>query len=336
MNCKTPQSGTRKLNRGFTLIELLVVIAIIAILIALLLPAVQQARAAARGVLCSNNLKQMGLAMHNYADSHRGFPPSIVIGPGGGGQWSVQARLLPFLEQANLQNLIDFSGAYSGDAALPAVATTRVPVYICPSEPGDRARTDANGNAIHYPVSYGFNGGTWQIYDPSSGSGSDGAFSPNASIRPAGFTDGMTSTVAFSEVKTFTPYLRDGANGPAVPPNSPNDISALGGEFKTDSGHTEWVDSRVHQTGYTHLFTPNTIVPHVVDGKTYDIDYTSCREAASCNTFVRAAVTARSWHSQMVHALMMDGSVQKISETIDGRIWRALGTRDGGETIGEF
>src|SRR2546429_4956642 len=102
---------TRK-TRGFTLIELLVVIAIIAVLVSLLLPAVQQAREAARRTQCKNNLKQIGLALHNYLESFSRFPPSICIRPGGPPGWSAQARLLPFIEQANLSNLTNFQSSF--------------------------------------------------------------------------------------------------------------------------------------------------------------------------------------------------------------------------------
>src|SRR5438445_9583574 len=114
---------------GFTIIELLVVVAIIAILLALLLPAVQQARDAARRAHCKNNLKQIGLALHNYVDSYTVFPPSLCTGPGNYGQWSAQARLLPFVDQANLQNLINFQAPYQGQPDVPRV---RVALYLCP------------------------------------------------------------------------------------------------------------------------------------------------------------------------------------------------------------
>src|SRR5262245_46317669 len=98
---------------GFTLIELLVVIAIIAVLIGLLLPAVQSAREAARRMQCKNNLKQIGLALHNYQSTHSVFPPSFCIGQYKGGTWSITARILPFIDQANSFNLADLTVGYS-------------------------------------------------------------------------------------------------------------------------------------------------------------------------------------------------------------------------------
>jgi len=322
-------------REGFTLIELLVVIAIIAILIALLLPAVQSARSAARRMSCKNNLKQIGLALHNYLEVYSKFPPSFCVdGPNGtgGGEWSIQARLLPYIDQANMFNRINFTSSYD---ASPEVKVMRVPIYLCPSEINDRARIGSNG-PVHYPLTYGFNGGTWQVYDPSTGRGGNGAFFPNSSTRPANFTDGTSNTLGFAEVKAFNPYLRDGGNGPVVPPSSPNQISALGGSFKINSGHTEWVDGRVHQTGFTTTFPPNTFVPHSSGGILYDVDYTSCREDKSCNSAVRAAVTSRSYHEGVVNVLLMDGSVRTVGENINFGVWRNLGSRNDGNPIGEF
>jgi len=217
------------------------------------------------------------------------------------------------------------------------VKTTQIATYLCPAEINNHTRVDGSGTPIHFPLNYAFNGGTWLVHDPDTGKGGDGAFFPNSRTRPAYFTDGLSNTLGFSEVKAFTPYLRDGGAGPAASPNSPSDISALGGDFRSDSGHTEWVDGRVHQTGFTTVFTPNTVVPHSDSGILYDVDYTSCREDVSCSVnAVRAAVTARSWHPGVVHVLLMDGSARAIDETIDGTVWRNLGSRNDGNSIGPF
>ena len=332
------RSTLRRRTHGFTLIELLVVIAIIAVLIALLLPAVQMAREAARRTSCKNNLKQIGLAMHNYLDVYSVFPPSGCYPAAGAGPfktWSAQARLLPFLEQANLQDLINWSTTYE---IQPAVTKTRVPTYLCPNEINDQARPD--GPIFHYPLNYAANLGTWFVFDRRTGRGGNGATFPNARIAPRDFTDGTSNTLAFSEVKAWQPYLRNSgrpAQLGAPVPVSPTEIAAFGGDFKSNSGHTEWVDGHVHQTGFTVTFGPNTIVPFQSGGKTHDVDFTSCRESyAGCSSPTYAAVTSRSWHPGIVNSLLTDGSVRSISENIDLRTWRNLGARNDGNVVGAF
>lgn len=328
-----------KAKAGFTLIELLVVIGIIAVLIALLLPAVQQAREAARRVQCRNNLKQIGLALHNYQTLHEKFPPSFCADPDtDGGEWSIHARLLPHLDHANLHDLIDFADTYgSGDSATIAVRSTRVSPYLCPSEVKDQARTDSSGNATDYPVNYGFNCGTWRVWDNTALTPGDGAFAPNSAFSPSAITDGLSNTLAAAEVRAFTHYLRDGSGGAATPPPAFL-IGVLGGDLK-DTGHTEWVDGRVHQTGFTTTFTPNAHVHHVVGGVVYDLDYTSCREdkpASVCTGPTYAAITSRSYHTGLVNVLLMDGSVRTVSDSISAATWQRLGSRNDGESLGEF
>jgi prepilin-type N-terminal cleavage/methylation domain-containing protein len=318
-------------RRGFTLIELLVVIAIIAVLVGLLLPAVQQAREAARRAQCRNNLKQIGLALHNYLDAFNCFPPTVCIRPGDFGQWSAQARLLPFLDQANLQDLINFSLPYN---VQPGVPSTRIPVYLCPSEINDTPSLRDGLN--QYPLNYAANQGTWLVFDPVGGVKSLGAFMPNGNIRPANFVDGMSNTLGFAEVKAFQPNLKGGSPAPAVPPSDPTTIVALGssGSFDPIDSHTEWVEGRVHQTGFTTTLPPNTPVTYLVGSATYDIDYTSAEEDVAVTTY--AAVTSRSYHTGLVHVHLMDGSVRPISSNINAAVWRSLGTREGREVIGEF
>ena len=318
-------------SRGFTLVELLVVIAIIGVLVGLLLPAVQSAREAARRMQCQNNLKQLGLALHNHESVRKTLPPlGDYLTSGNSVYWSIQARLLPFVEQANLHSLIDFTRPISDQ---PQVARMRMPHLLCPSEVNDRERPDSP-TFTHYPLNYGANAGLWQIMQPPSDRGS-GVFLVNRSTRMAEIIDGLSNTLGMAEVRAFTPYLRDGGNpGSAAPaPTTPSDISSFGGEFKTDSGHTEWVDARTHQTGFTTTFTPNTKVPHVDNGKSYDIDFNSMREGRSSTVPTYAVVTSRSYHTGGVNALLMDGSVRFFSNSLDLTVWRALGSRAGGEVV---
>lgn len=333
-------------QRGFTLIELLVVIAIIAILIALLLPAVQQAREAARRTQCRNNLKQIGLALHNYLDAHSTFPPSYCAVPGVttvvGGQWSVFARILPYMDQSNLQNLINWGVGYSTQVN---VATTRVPSYLCPSEPNDVIRVNpSTGVPRDYPSNYKINFGTWKIYDPTNGSGGDGAFFPNSKMRPANFTDGMSNTLCASEAKAFTPYVRNTTVdlGPVVPTDPSfagafvGDGCCIGSSLQLNTGHTEWADGLCQQSGFTTTFTPNTKIPYTVSGTVYDIDIVSWREGTHATRVQYGAMPARSYHEGIVMTLLMDGSARAVSENIDRSVWQNLGTRAGGEVVGEF
>jgi prepilin-type N-terminal cleavage/methylation domain-containing protein len=332
---------SRQPANGFTLVELLVVIAIIGVLIGLLLPAVQAARDAARRTQCKNQLKQITLAMHLYADVQGSFPPSYVIAPGattrGGGAWSVHARLLPFLERANIERQIDFRLPYT-DPVNAGVAIMRISTYLCPSERNDVVRTRPDGTPRDYPTSYGFNQGTWKIFDPTTGMGGDGSFFPNSSLRPRDFVDGLSNTLCAAEVKAYTPYKRDSGDPGPLPPTSPEFLVGLGGDdmmgetLMQDTGHTEWADGVVHQTGFTTTFGPQTRI--LYEGR--DIDFTSWREGTHASRVTFAAVTARSYHAGLVHVSYMDGSVRSVAATIDLAVWRALGTRAGAEWVGEI
>jgi prepilin-type N-terminal cleavage/methylation domain-containing protein len=326
--------ATRNKRFAFTLIELLVVIAIIAVLIALLLPAVQQAREAARRSQCKNNLKQIGLALHNYHEYFGVFPPALCLTLSGApyGQWGPQARLLPYLDKANLQKLIDFSTPYN--TQLVAVKT-RVPTFMCPTEVNDKGSFE--DGIDQYPINYAASFGNWLVFDPVSGIAGDGAFGPNTRISMSHFMDGSSSTLAFSEVKTFQAIVKEGGSPTATAPAQPSVIGGWsGGSFEPDNGHTEWVEGRVHQDGFTSTFVPNTKVPYVDSGITYDIDYTSVEEGDSTTTSTYAAITSRSYHIGIVNSLMMDGSVRSVSSNINLSIWRAIGSRAGGEVVGDF
>ncbi len=342
----TLASGRSCRVRGFTLIELLVVIAIIAVLLALLLPAVQQAREAARRTQCKNNLKQMGLALHNYLDTYSKFPPSFCFSTAG--SWSVQGRILPYLEQsaAFSQVRLDLDWANPINQA-SGVATLRVGSYLCPSDPHSDTIHDAGPDEGHIrPMSYGVNFGTWKVFDPRNGSGGDGSFHPNSAFGAGAFIDGMSNTLCAAEVKTFQSYIRNTADPGNTPPSSVSFITSyipsdsddfkMGPSLDENKGHTEWCDGPVHQSGMTTTFPPNSKVPYSYGGQTYDSDFNSRYEGTSLTQPTYAAITSRSWHTGIVQALLMDGSCQSISQSIDRNLWRALGTRNGQEVVGEF
>ncbi len=326
-------------RRGFTLIELLVVIAIIALLIGLLLPAVQKAREAAARAKCQNNLKQIGVALHNYQTAHGTYPTCSELPKGQTSQpWSAHARLLPFLEQENLHRLIDFSSVPNDYTSRPDVARMRIAVYICPSEINDRPRVTPS--ITHYPLCYGLNEGTWFVYDPVSGKQGDGAFAPNLWTKPADYTDGMSNTLGLAEVKAYQPNMWDsllpGTLG-VPPPATPADLAPYYGGTVDGNGHTEWVEGDVRETGVTTTFPPNTVVAYTPGGVTQDIDFTSSRDGESITAPTYAAITARSYHPGLVNVMLMDGSVRAVRNGIAAATWRALGTRAGGETIpGEY
>lgn len=327
--------GQHRRRLGFTLIELLVVIAIIAILIALLLPAVQQAREAARRTQCKNNLKQLGLALHNYHDVYNAVPlqATFVVGSTFTG-YSIHSRLLPYIGGGNLYNQLDFNVGY---AAQPDVCRQRIASFVCPSEPNPRTRLD--GGVEFFGTNYGFSIGNWLALDQLTGQIGDGAFGVNQRMSFSNYSDGQSNTLAATDVKMFTAALLDGGQ-PSTPntppPDRPDQVAGYGGTFDPDYCHTQWVAGRTLQSGMTTTFPPNTVVPYVKGDKTYDVNFTNARFGPGTPLQGVRLVLARSYHTGIVHALLMDGSCRGVSSNIDQALWRAVGTRAGGEAVGEF
>ncbi len=332
-----------RLRRAFTLVELLVVIAIIGILIGMLLPAVQMVRESARQTSCKNNMRQLGLAMLGYEAAFERYPPSFEIEhatvlAGNNGSWSIHGRLLPFLEQANAYKFVDLNIAWDVQIAT-GVPTMRIPTFLCPSEPNDLVRVDSSGNPKVYPQNYGFNFGSWLVYDPVGRRPGDGPFFVNSRVRSANVRDGLSNTLCAAEVKTFTSYIRNTSDPGTAPPSDPAFFSGYTGQLKLgptlmqNTGHTEWCDGRVHHSGVTSVFTPNTFVPYVHDGREYDIDFNSVQEGKRNDQATYAAITSRSSHPGLVNIVRMDGSVSNVTDQVDLAVWRAFATINGGETV---
>lgn len=338
----------RSRRTAFTLIELLVVIAIIAVLIALLLPAVQQAREAARRTQCKNNLKQFGLALHNYHDTFTVFP----FGKGGSyagvpvyARWSQHAMLLPYFEQSALYNTINFSappetpGMGGVIAFMPAYVSPSglnhapcqavIPAFFCPS---DTAATE-----VPSQNNYAGNQGGWlcdrsdtqgAVTDVSPSEVQTGVFYYLSRCSMRDIVDGSSNTCFFSErIRGHgTPdpksdlYVMPPQTSLAATYSTCQSINTATATPLTSKWGYSWVMGENCCTQYNHVAVPNSV---------------SCAGTGFPGSMTNMAmqVSASSRHTGGVHALMGDGGVKFISSNIDLNTWRALGTRQGGETV---
>lgn len=330
-------------RRAFTLVEVLVVIAIIGVLVGLLLPAVQMARESARRVHCTNNIKQLGLAIHQYLDSTGVLPPSMVLAGAGttvawSNGWSIHMRILPAIGQEPSFNALNFSVNYQ-DHVNTTVTSQVISTFLCPTEANQQPTSHQTFGNVGVN-NYGWCMGDWFVWGSFGGlSPNRSAFGPNQSRRLAEFTDGLSLTLLLAEVKAYQPYLRDcgGLTQIRDPSNIPSpdaDPAQVVPEYSGGSctlkpdGHAEWVDGGVHHTGFTTAWPPNKVTGSPL-GR--DLDINGQREKQGGPTF--AAITARSYHPGGINVLLGDGSVRFVKTSIAGSTWRALGTVAGAEVI---
>jgi prepilin-type N-terminal cleavage/methylation domain-containing protein/prepilin-type processing-associated H-X9-DG protein len=320
------------LRRAFTLIELLVVVAIIGVLIGLLLPAVQKVREAANRTTCTNNLKQLGIALHNFECIYRAFPAGCTLRWDQWG-WSPHGQLLPFIEQDNLNKQIDFDRGPYDDVNLPALPQ-RPKIFLCPSDP-EQGETQPFGYTNYHP-----NAGSWvhaRNWDGVFGTAI--AFEGVPSLVPVRFTeitDGTSNTAAFAEV----------CNGPGEPasvgPGQRTDCFEFGPELTQDLPTARaaflardwrtasyaggwsppwryrgypWHEGNIWRNWYNHLLPPNRPCWRPND------DWWQLVSPAS------------SWHPGGVNVLLCDGSVRFVRESVDPDAWLAAGTRNGAEAV---
>lgn len=340
-------------RRGFTLIELLVVIAIIGVLIALLLPAVQQAREAARRIQCTNNLKQIGLAVHNYMSSFgvlpfgKGADYTALPGTPVYARWSAHSQLLLYIEQGNLFNAINFNlppetPGMAGDVPfMPAYqnpnranATSsrmQVGTFLCPSD---------GPVLLEWPGATNFlaNQQSWAC-DLSEANHStvapteqmQGVFYYLSSVKMADITDGSSNTAFFSEkIKGTGVRDRDARSDQMIMPAVTSEaatiqacrqLNPLTALRLTSRSGMSWVMGEMCCTTYNHVDVPNK---HTCAGTGFPGNMAN----------MPMQVPPSSRHPGGVNVLFGDGTVRFVKDTVSPPIWRALGTRNGSEVVG--
>jgi len=344
----------RRCRSAFTLIELLVVIAIIAVLIGLLLPAVQSARESARSVQCVNNLKQIGIATHAYHDAYQSFP--FGKGPVYSGvlpqaplyaRWSAHSQILPYLEQGTLSALIDFNfppetpdigeqgmlllpGYQNPNRENATACRVQVATFLCPSDSTSNGTWPGRNN-------YVANEGTWlcdlcdQMPNPMApGERPMGVFYNLSCVRMSSLVDGSSQTAFFSEKIRGQGIPNRRSDMFMIPTTSTLNQTYLACKGLDDSmampimsnQGAAWAMGEMTCTTYNHVAGPNARTCASMDNSMMN---------SMANMSVQ--IPPSSYHPGGANVLLGDGGVRWVKDTIDLRVWRALGTRNGGEVI---
>jgi prepilin-type N-terminal cleavage/methylation domain-containing protein/prepilin-type processing-associated H-X9-DG protein len=331
---------------GFTLIELLVVIAIIAVLISLLLPAVQSAREAARRAQCANNLKQIGLAIHNYVAAHNAFPPGRVNThiAGMGNTWGAHAQLLPQLELAQVYNAFNFNLSPDIDPANTTGSAIFIATFLCPSDPSPPQYAQTNYGMHNYLLNVGNQYPvSTRPMAPLTGQ-PNGIFYENVALRIASITDGLSGTAAITESIRSVPgigyagnplggFVITGNNKTSGPPiGSDADYQALCVApaptlvFQATRG-SKWHYGAPGHSMYNHRRVPNDRQVDCRGGLPHS------DKADPYWSWLSLNVTARSKHPGGVQSLFADGHAQFLKDSISLPVWQALGSASGGEVV---
>ncbi|MDB5351936.1 MAG: prepilin-type N-terminal cleavage/methylation protein [Planctomycetota bacterium] len=357
---RTPRS---RRNSGFTLIELLVVIAIIGVLIALLLPAVQAAREAARRIQCTNNLKQLGLALHNYESANRVFPPGRLNTyiAGNGHCWGAYSQMMPYLELQPLFNAMNFSMNPDPDytttsaAVNSTAAVTVVNSLLCPSDGGTPTVVVGGGlyAGHNYLLSVG-SGYSVVQRPPASQPEPNGLLYENSAVRMADIVDGTMHTAAISETVRSASGAPTGFSGAAAFAQDPlggfvitgNNTAGNGPPILSDDDYKarclsgsppgfqptrgiKWLYGAPGHSMYNHRRPPNDSHYDCRGGLPHSDKSPADWQNLSLN------IAARSRHPGGVNVLCCDGHVQFVKNAVNVSVWQSLGSRNGGEIISD-
>ena len=339
---KTTQVCEDRDRGGITLLEVLVVFAIIGILLALIIPAVQRARESARRIACAGHLRQVGIAIQNYISSHEFFPPAIMIGdgsPGSAGPWNEKVALLPFVELQAIYNALNINLSSDGKENT-TVRNLSLAIYLCPS---DEHPPGGTAGFTNYVACGGSGVGLAPLDQPFVPARCNGVFEgAKFPVSPKDCQDGLSQTAAMSEHIHGGKIVTLGREAGSLPrpfpgaiyeyvPHQPTQASVMtacenlailpGRELAITAAGTPWILSMER---YTHLLSPGKASCVAVQNQSMQHGMGDCY----------SPITANSRHLGGVNLLLCDAHVRFVSKDVNMEVWRAIGSRNGGETAG--